>query len=342
MANRRSLVLAIAGAWIVVVVVLGVTERRRIVGLPVSWSEPLQHVVSFAVLGALLALVVPGRRRWIVVGLVGAGLLGEVLQLATDDRTFALSDLAFDAVGAVVGVGLVELIGRGPRAGNGIVASALVLLAAAPFLLVVDERPDTSFPDACGDPPRIAPDGSPDPAVIFSVDSDGSELVDVGDVSASEIRRRVVATDELSLEVVFSTTDLEQQGPARVFTISGGILEDQVNVHVGVTDDDLSVRLRTSCEWFNNIQVDDVVESGVAHTVVVTWGGGVLETWVDGESVDRSELDWGDLSSWDPTFAVVVGNEVSGDRPFVGDVSSITMWDRALSPSMITARLTDS
>ncbi len=45
----------------------------------------------------------------------------------------------------------------------------------------------------------------------------------------------------------------------------------------------------------------------------------------------------GTISNWDSTFALVLGNEVSGDRSWQGLIKFVAIHSRAMTPAQVTA-----
>jgi hypothetical protein len=133
--------------WAVWILRLGTDDRRNVVGLSGTASEVVQHVVAFAILGALV-MATARRRPWMVFALVAvAGVLGEFAQLAASDRTFSVDDMAFSAAGAALGVAAVRRTGWYTTVT--VLAIAGLLIAIAPRVLELSEsRPETSFPAA--------------------------------------------------------------------------------------------------------------------------------------------------------------------------------------------------
>jgi hypothetical protein len=323
--------------WVSWILFLGLDDRRNVVGLSGTSSEALQHVVAFAVLGALVMLTAR-QRPWIVLGLVGAAaVVGEFAQLAAPDRTFSLVDTAFSLAGAVIGVALVRGSGWWPTIA--VVSSAGLMIAAAPVTLESSvDGVAASLPEGCSEAPRSV--GGPPQVVLDAEWPAGAAAalpVTIESPTSAEIRERVAGTDEFSAAVEFSTTSLSQEGPVRLFTISNGTGSEDVNFHIGLEHDDLSVRLRTSCDLFTWIVVPDVVTAGPRHRVVVTWGAGTLEVWLDAVKVDSVSLPWGGLETWDPAYPIVVGDEAGGGRRFDGSVYVVTMWDRPLDDADLVA-----
>ena len=123
--------------WAVWILWLGTDDRRRVVGLSGTPSEAVQHVVAFAVLGALVMLTAR-RRRWTVFALVAvAGILGEVAQLLASDRTFSVGDMAFSVAGAALGVAAVRRTGWYTTAAVMAIAGLLIVMAPRALELAV-------------------------------------------------------------------------------------------------------------------------------------------------------------------------------------------------------------
>jgi VanZ family protein len=155
--------------------------------------------------------------------------------------------------------------------------------------------------------------------------------------SAAALIDPVLRSEALTVEAWVRSDDLEQNGPTRIVTISDGTERDQVDVHLGQERDALSVRLRASCGQFNWTTAEDVfVKRRRLEHLVLTYAHGVQRIYVQGRLVDATRFD-GRLAGWDRRYPLVVGNEATRDRPFVGDVSLVAVYDRALSASEIAA-----
>ncbi|GAB6880548.1 hypothetical protein JCM17823_28220 [Halorubrum gandharaense] len=88
-----------------------------VVGHLPSWvglTDPF-HLVGYAVLGALITLAAGTDRRGLVVAVTlatGFGFGVELAQATIPWRTFAWSDVAVNAVGAVAGASVASLLAR--------------------------------------------------------------------------------------------------------------------------------------------------------------------------------------------------------------------------------------
>jgi hypothetical protein len=81
-------------------------------------------------------------------------------------------------------------------------------------------------------------------------------------------------------------------------------------------------------EW---LLVEDVfARPQRAWHVVLTYDDGDVTVYVDGERRAGEEFAGADVSGWSRDYPLVVGNEVTRDRPFRGDVYLVAVYDRAL------------
>jgi hypothetical protein len=127
------------------------------------------------------------------------------------------------------------------------------------------------------------------------------------------------------------TVDLEvwagapvQEGPARIFTVSKDTRH--TNLTVAQQGSDLVLRLRRSGSDVNGLlplRVPGVFrEPGWRH-ITVDIARGALRVNVDGAPLIRETLGPDPLRSWDRSFHLALGNELTLGRPWVGDVRRV-------------------
>jgi VanZ family protein len=77
-------------------------------------TNEFEHVIAYAGTAGAFTLVNPGIRKAtiIVFSLTALGTLLEIAQLMVPGRNASLRDIAADAVGALIGVGLAALVRR--------------------------------------------------------------------------------------------------------------------------------------------------------------------------------------------------------------------------------------
>jgi hypothetical protein len=115
-------------------------------------------------------------------------------------------------------------------------------------------------------------------------------------------------------------------------SISAGPRLDQIDVQVGQEASCLSYRIRQSpdgnAEW---VVVESVFAPGELRHLAVTYTGGEVRAYVNGELIDAHRALGSALEGWDAAHHLLVGNEATGDRPFAGEVFLVALYDRALS-----------
>lgn len=152
------------------------------------------------------------------------------------------------------------------------------------------------------------------------------------------------AAGDLTVEAWLSSDNTLLGGPARIFTYSEST--SVRNFTLGQEQTRFSLRHRTT-GTDDNGDSNDLSGTGKPHTTSgsVTPGvpqhvafvreSEVFTTYVDGVSVQTRE--WaGDVSgAWDSTQSLGIGNEVDGDRPWLGGVYLLAVYCRALSDAEI-------
>ncbi len=137
----------------------------------------------------------------------------------------------------------------------------------------------------------------------------------------------------LTVEARVTTASLDQSGPARIVTASTG--PDHRNFTLAQEGADLVFRLRASAADANGVateaHVPAVFVAGRAQHLVVSYDLATLAVYVDG-ALRGTFPAAGDLSAWDPHYRLVLGNELTGDRPWRGTISAVAIHDRALRP----------
>ena len=128
---------------------------------------------------------------------------------------------------------------------------------------------------------------------------------------------------DLQLQLQVRSRDVAQYGPARIFTISAD--QDRRNLTVAQEGADLVVRLRRPGATYNGVPAYVVAnvfaDAGKQQKIVVQADETGLAIRVNGETVFQERVGR-IFSEWDRGFTVALGNEVSGVRPWIGDVQN--------------------
>ena len=169
----------------------------------------------------------------------------------------------------------------------------------------------------------------------------GVEFTEVGSAirsmsSASKLYELITASNQLTIEAWVTPENLSQVGPVRIVTMSEGIREDQVNFHMGQSSRHASFRLRTICHSRNRVTIlEALADTATPQHLVMTYDGVSPRMFANGETQSPTDLPTGDFvgkfSNWDPDYPLIIGNEASLDRSYLGKFHLIAIYDRALS-----------
>ncbi len=154
--------------------------------------------------------------------------------------------------------------------------------------------------------------------------------------SAGKIADAVGASGEITVEAWIRPENLTQSGPARIVSISADPWNR--NLTFGQLKQAFDVRLRTTGTSLNGTPStatdSDTVSTELTHVVYTRSASGETTVYVDGVVVAADTVK-GDLSNWADGYRLAIGNEFSGDRPWLGELYLVALFDRALSASEI-------
>ena len=176
------------------------------------------------------------------------------------------------------------------------------------------------------DPSRVK--WTPEGLEIFGA----TKLVSPTDEGKWESLRR---NNELTVEAWLRPAKISQEGPARIVSLSSD--PTHRNFTLGHDKQNFDLRLRTSRTSTNGIPStatrSRTVTMQLTHLVVTRDRSGKVRWYLNGKQNADAQVD-GDLRNWRP-MPLVLGNEATGDRPWLGMLSLVAIYDRALSPSEV-------
>ena len=159
----------------------------------------------------------------------------------------------------------------------------------------------------------------------------------VSNSSTKEFFDHMLRGRGLTLELWLEIEDKNQFGPARILSYS--IDPKLRNFTVGQLSDKLVIRLRTTKTSLNGMNphliVDSAFDDRSLQHVVITYDFSVQQVYINGEQRTQSEILKGDFSNWDPACRLVIGNEVTGDRPWKGKLYYAAVFNRPLTEKEI-------
>jgi hypothetical protein len=203
------------------------------------------------------------------------------------------------------------------------------------LLYAFDEASGSTVTDQSGELPRhdlaVADPGN----VTWSTDhltiNAATALSTVG--AATKVVTRAQARGELSVEAWIKPANTTQLGPARIVTM--GVDPYYRNFLLGQSSDTYVVRFRADGEsgWANGmpevITTTGTATAALTHVVLTHKSDGAEVLYVDGVE-NQTFMRMGGLTQWDATYAIIVANEATNDRAWLGELHLIAIYERAL------------
>ncbi len=144
------------------------------------------------------------------------------------------------------------------------------------------------------------------------------------------------ASNELSLEAWIKPANTNQDGPARILTFSLDPLNR--NFTLGQEFSTYDVRLRTTTTSENGVPSlatsSGAVSAQLTHVVFTRAASGVTKIYKNGVEA-ASGSTGGDFSGWDAGHTLALANELSGDRPWLGEYQLVAIYCRGLSAAEV-------
>ncbi len=156
--------------------------------------------------------------------------------------------------------------------------------------------------------------------------------------ASAKFRDLIGGTGEYSIEAWVVPANVSQEdsrivsysaGPqARNFTLGQTLYNYDFYNRSSMTDANGAPALSTA-------DADEDLQATLQHVVVNFGPLGGREIYVNGVHTDDLDAGGGSIADWDDTYALVMGNEVSGDRPWLGTLRMVAVHNRELTPEQV-------
>ena len=150
----------------------------------------------------------------------------------------------------------------------------------------------------------------------------------------------ILGSGEFAVEAWVAPGNVVQEGPSRIIGYSGG--RDRRNLLLGQTRYNYDALVRhenTDSLGEPALSTPDALmlaQARLQHVVMNYDPINGRRLFVDGESVPVTDaIGGGNLLNWDDSFALVLGNEVSGDMPWSGIIRMAAIHNRALTAEQV-------
>ena len=153
---------------------------------------------------------------------------------------------------------------------------------------------------------------------------------------ATKLIAAVKATNEFAIEAWLTPGKADQSGPSRIVTLS--IDASQRNFTLGQDGDRFDLRFRNTTTDQNGLPSmtsrDGNASTRKTHVVFSFGADSVLRSYVDANQVANRHVD-GDLSNWNDTCQLALGDELTGDQRWDGKLHFLAIYNKSLSPEQI-------
>jgi len=158
--------------------------------------------------------------------------------------------------------------------------------------------------------------------------------------ASKKLHDLITATGEYSIESWVVPANVTQEGPARIISYSAGT--QARNFTLGQTQYNYDFLHRSSTTDANGepalstADADEDLQATQQHVVLTYDPANGRRIYVNGVFTDDQDtVAGGNLADWDDSFALVLGNEVSGDRQWQGKLRLVAIHNRALSAAQV-------
>jgi hypothetical protein len=159
-----------------------------------------------------------------------------------------------------------------------------------------------------------------------------------GSGPAKKIIDAVKRSGAITIESWMRPKSLDQKGPARIVTLSKS--PNERNFTLGQEGDRIESRFRTVKTSANGTPAALSPSKSlgtlrkVTHVVYTRDRSGTARIYIDGRQRETQQLR-GSISNWADKYRLALANEITGDRPWLGELHLVAVYSRSLSPEEI-------
>jgi hypothetical protein len=169
------------------------------------------------------------------------------------------------------------------------------------------------------------------------------------DRSNAKLIEAIRSGDGLTIEAWLEPANVEQNGPATILTLGSDPFARNVTLGQGIEPDAgghgdrYTVRYRTmetEGDGKPGLQTNDnAAKPQLTHLVFTRQANGASHFYINGK-LDREGRLEGDLANWATDTPLVLGNEATGDRPWLGELRLVALYNRALTAEQVAQHFT--
>ncbi len=151
----------------------------------------------------------------------------------------------------------------------------------------------------------------------------------------------ITASGEYTIEAWVAPANVSQDNSARIVSYSAGTTQRNFTLGQSLYDYDFLHRSTTTdldgMPMLQTADADEDLQATLQHVVATYDPVNGRRIYVNGVFTDDVDpVAGGSLVDWDNSYAFVLGNEVSNDRPWAGTIRFVAIHNRALTQPQIT------
>jgi hypothetical protein len=143
--------------------------------------------------------------------------------------------------------------------------------------------------------------------------------------------QRLIESNLLVIELWVTPSNTWQEGPARILSYSSNAYER--NFTIAQDRDALQLRLRTSAADVNGlsgqVEVNEAFSAGQLTYILIISNAEGTAIAVNSTVPELVNTKPADFSSWSESYDLIIGNEATGGRPWLGDIHRIVIRNSA-------------
>lgn len=158
--------------------------------------------------------------------------------------------------------------------------------------------------------------------------------------NSKKLHNLITSTAEFSIEAWLTPNNVVQEGPARIISYSAG--DNDRNFTLGQTQYNYDFMLRSETSSNNGEPAlstpdnEEVLQATLQHVVITFTANEGRKIYVNGELINVPDEDIAPISSWDDSFALILGREASNNHVWQGNIRLLAIYNRALTQTQIS------
>jgi len=158
--------------------------------------------------------------------------------------------------------------------------------------------------------------------------------------NSKKLHDLISATGEFSIEAWLTPNNVVQEGPARIISYSAG--DTERNFTLGQSQYNYDFMLRKEDTDLNGLpalstpDAAEELQATLQHVVLTYSASTGRQIYINGRLIAINDETLAPLTSWDDSFALLLGNEASNNHQWQGNIRLLAIYNRSLAQAQIS------